>query len=69
MIKNNVNDKGQANDVSGVYKGREKTRGENPIEHHNTQKWTSTKRSLLSKSPWHVPSKGWMTDRSPKREW
>jgi hypothetical protein len=35
--------------------------GKTPIEeHHNTQKWTNTKKSLVSKSPWHVPSKEWI---------
>jgi len=42
--------------------------GETLIGHHNTQKWASTKRGLMSKSPWHMPSKEWMTNRSPKKE-
>lgn len=37
-------------------------------KHHNTQKWTNTKRGVMSKLPWQVPSNEWMLDKFPKRD-
>jgi hypothetical protein len=39
------------------------------IEDHNTQKWASTKRGIMSKLPGHMPSKEWMINKFLKRKW
>jgi hypothetical protein len=53
FVKGKMNDRGRTNDVNVVHKGRENTRGKNlQIEHHNAQKWVSTKKGPMSGSPW-----------------
>jgi len=63
MVTRKMNGKGRTNDVNVIHKGRENTRRNNlQAEHHNAQKWASTKRGPMNGLPWWVPSKEWMMD-------
>jgi hypothetical protein len=43
--------------------------GKTLVEHCNTRKWASAKRGSMNEFPWHVPTKKWMMNNSPKEEW
>jgi len=44
MVKSKMKNKGWANDVSVIHKGKGNTKEKNPIEHCNAQKWAIAKK-------------------------
>ncbi len=53
MVKNKRNDRGQANYVSVINKGKERKIQERKTltKHHNAQKWATAKIGIANRSP------------------
>jgi hypothetical protein len=66
MVKGKMNDRGWANDVNVIENGKENIRGKNPIDiamHKNGP--MQKKKGPTNKTPWHAPSREWITNKSP----
>ncbi len=55
MIKNKGDDMGRIEDMGVILKEKKIHERKTPKEQHKTQKWTSAKKSLTCRVPWHVP--------------
>ncbi len=69
MVKGKMNDIGWANDVKVIQKGKKIIRRKNPTKYCNGQKWANTKRGPTNETPWHVPLRKWIINKSPMWEW